>query len=291
MNIKNIIIYLFYKYLKNLIINKSPYKKSQDQFVVFSNDLISSEIILNQYYEKNILFFLRNEIFEKYLNKNSTCLDIGANIGNHSIFFSKYCGKVFSFEPNIKSYQLLKINTNKEKNIFTYNLCLSDKEQTLNFLENKKNYGASKIINQNSNNNNNILQINTKVLDNVITQNNIENIKYIKIDTEDHDIKILKGSKNFLKKNSPFISVELKNYDYNENYNNFELVLLLKEFGYKYFYNILKYKNQNKYKNIILKTINFIIFYKKSESYYIEKVDKFLPIDYEFLFISKNKII
>lgn len=291
MNIKNITTYLFYKFLKKLIINKSPYKKSQDQFVVFSNDLISSEIILNQYYEKNILFFLRNEIFEKYLNKNSTCLDVGANIGNHSIFFSKYFSRVYSFEPNIKSYQLLKINTNKEKNIFTYNLGLSDKEQTLNFMENKKNYGASKIINRNSNNNNNILQIKTNVLDKFIPQNNIENIKYIKIDTEDHDINILKGSKNFFKKNSPFISVELKNYDYNINYNNFELVVLLKEFGYKYFYNILKYKNQNKYKNIILKIINFLIFYKKSESYYIEKVDKFLPIDYEFLFISKNKII
>ena len=36
-------------------------------------------------------------------------------------------------------------------------------------------------------------------------------------------------------------------------YCNFELVLLLKEFGYKYFYNILKYKNQNKYKNILFK--------------------------------------
>ena len=57
MNIKNIITYLFYKYLKKLIINKSPYKKSQDQFVVFSNDFISSEIILNQYYEKIFCFF------------------------------------------------------------------------------------------------------------------------------------------------------------------------------------------------------------------------------------------
>ena len=100
MNIKNIIIYLFYKYLKNLIINKSPYKKSQDQFVVFSNDLISSEIILNQYYEKNILFFLKNEIFEKYLNKNSTCLDIGANMGYYSIMSSDYgFDKIYSFEP------------------------------------------------------------------------------------------------------------------------------------------------------------------------------------------------
>ena len=138
-------------------------------------------------------------------------------------FFQNILVKFF-LRAKYKSYQLLEINTNKEKNIFTYNLGLSDKEQKLNFLKIKKNYGASKIINQKSDNNN-ILQINTKVLDKVIVQNNIENIKYIKIDTEDHDINILKGSKKFSKKNSPFISVELKNYDYNKNYNNFELVL------------------------------------------------------------------
>ena len=50
-----------------------------------------------------------------------------------NFFFLKYFSKVFSFEPNIKSYQLLEINTNKEKIFFTYNLGLSDKEQKTEF--------------------------------------------------------------------------------------------------------------------------------------------------------------
>ena len=105
MSIKSKISYLIFKLIKKIIIKKYNNDKFEDQFVVFSNDLISSEIILNKYYEKNILLFLKNEIFNKYIDKNDICIDVGANIGNHSKFFSKYFLKVFSFEPNKKSYE------------------------------------------------------------------------------------------------------------------------------------------------------------------------------------------
>ena len=61
--------------------------------------------------------------------------------------------------------------------------------------------------------------------------------------------------------------------------------------GYKYFYNVLKYKNQNKHKMFIFKLINFLINYKNDESYYVEIIKNFLPIDYEFLIASKDKIL
>ena len=279
--------------VKKIILKNNKFTNNTDQFVIFSNDYISSEIILNQYYEKNILFFLKNEIFKKYIDSSKDiCLDIGANIGNHSNFFSEYFFKIISFEPNKKSYELLKINTKNKKNIYTYNLALSDNEKIKNFFENKNNYGASKVINNIYDfDNKNIIKIQTKILDNVILDKDLKNIKYIKIDTEDHDINIIKGSKNFLKNNSPFLSIELKKYDYNKNYDNFEIILILKQLGYRYFYNVLKYKKQNKHKLFILKLVNFLINYKSDESYFIEKINIFLPIDYEFLIASKDKIL
>lgn len=288
---KNIFSYLISKTIKKIIINKSNENEFEDQFVVFANDLISSEIILNKYYEKNILMFLKYEVFNKYINKDDMCIDVGANIGNHTNFFSKFFLKVFSFEPNKKTFDLLQINTKSKKNVFIFNYALSDSEKNINFYENKKNYGASKVVTiNNEKKNKNIKKIKTKTFDNIVIEKNIKNIKYIKIDTEDHDINVLKGAENYLKNNSPFISIELKKYDFNKEYNDFEIILLLRKFGYKYFYNILEYKNQDKYKNFFIKAFNFIIYYNKSGDYYIEKINKLIPKDYEFLFISKNKI-
>lgn len=288
---KKIFSYLISKTIKKIIINKSNENGFEDQFVVFANDLISSEIILNKYYEKNILMFLKYEVFNKYINKDDMCIDVGANIGNHTNFFANFFLKVFSFEANKKTFDLLQINTKSKKNVSIFNYALSDSEKNINFYENKKNYGASKVVTiNNEKKNKNIKQIKTKTFDKIVIEKNIKNIKYIKIDTEDHDINVLKGAENYLKNNSPFISIELKKYDFNKEYNDFEIILLLRKFGYKYFYNILEYKNQDKYKNFFIKAFNFIIYYNKSGDYYIEKINKLIPKDYEFLFISKNKI-
>ena len=42
--------------------------------------------------------------------ENSSCLDIGANIGNHSIFFSKFFKQVLCYEPVELTHKLLEIN-------------------------------------------------------------------------------------------------------------------------------------------------------------------------------------
>jgi len=293
MILKHKFLYILKYFIKRIILNKINLQNNEDQFAVFSNDYISSEIILNKYYEKNILTFLKKEIFNKYVDSNNDiCLDIGANIGNHSSFFSSYFFKILSFEPNKKSYDLLKFNTKYNKNVEIFNIALSDKEKILNFYENKKNYGASRLLNENFDlENKDLVKVKTKILDKEIVNKDLKNIKYIKIDTEDHDINIIKGSKIFLQNNKPFISIELKQYDYIKHINNFEIILILEELGYKYFYNVLKYKKQNKHKLFIFKLINFLINYKNDESYYVEIIKNFLPIDYEFLIASKDKIL
>ena len=54
---------------------------------------------------------------EKFINeklpdsKNFSALDIGANIGNHSVFLSKFFKKIHSFEPNPKTYDVLSLNS------------------------------------------------------------------------------------------------------------------------------------------------------------------------------------
>ena len=101
-------------------------------------------------YENDNLILLEKFINEKIPDSNQEiALDIGANIGNHSIFFSKYFKKVFAFEPNPKTYDVLLINSkySPKKNIVPFNYGLSNNNDYLPLLTDPSNLGGSKIIN------------------------------------------------------------------------------------------------------------------------------------------------
>lgn len=87
---------------------------------------------------------LIKEKFSEHL-KDKDVLDIGANIGNHSIFLSKIAKNIFSFEPNPLIYSLLKINTLPFKNIKIFNYGASDKTITLLARVSKENWGGGRI--------------------------------------------------------------------------------------------------------------------------------------------------
>lgn len=87
-------------------------------FYVLRNDRwIGKTLIEGKAWEEDLITFLK-----KYVRKGSTILDIGANIGTHSIPFARYVGTegtVYSFEPQKIIYNLLvkNINMNKLHNI------------------------------------------------------------------------------------------------------------------------------------------------------------------------------
>ena len=80
---------------------------------IYENQVISSVIKnSNNFYEIEFLEFIRLNY-----NKQNTILDIGANIGNHSLFFSEYLDfkKIISFEPYEPNFELLGKNLNNKK--------------------------------------------------------------------------------------------------------------------------------------------------------------------------------
>lgn len=54
---------------------------------------------------------------QKRLGENKIVVDIGANIGNHTVFFANVCKakKVYSFEPQEKVFEILKKNVEINK--------------------------------------------------------------------------------------------------------------------------------------------------------------------------------
>ena len=53
----------------------------------YANDYITQKIILDGWFEKRELYALEDFFLSKKLD-TKICIDAGANIGNHSLFFS-----------------------------------------------------------------------------------------------------------------------------------------------------------------------------------------------------------
>lgn len=94
-------------------------------------DTICREIQLNGYYEKELLLGMEQLVPDK----TGTVLDIGANIGNHTIFLSRIFDQVISFEPVPRNCWILKANLhlNQVRNVRLVEKGLSNKNGKLFF--------------------------------------------------------------------------------------------------------------------------------------------------------------
>lgn len=82
------------------------------RFVVLPGDVVSEEILVSGLYEEALLIPLFEGIL-KNQSKNFSgqiALDIGANVGNHSLFFSRKFSRVLAFEPNPDALAILRCN-------------------------------------------------------------------------------------------------------------------------------------------------------------------------------------
>lgn len=175
----------------------------------------------------------------KILRKGMNILDIGANIGNHTIYFAKICnaGHVYSFEPVRDTYKMLCKNCriNGLDQVSLYNFALGRKQTSVQIKSfNEKNYGGT------------VLQyckgggIACCALDELImdpeagkkmeekTEEKIEKkIDFIKIDVEGFENEILLGGAELIKRDQPVIFVEI----FEENVNTVDKTM--KKLGYE----------------------------------------------------------
>ena len=60
------------------------------------NAFIDWSVFFYGAYEKEILFLMRDLVKDK---QNQIFIDVGAYVGHHSLFMSKFCSEVHAFEP------------------------------------------------------------------------------------------------------------------------------------------------------------------------------------------------
>ena len=250
------------------------------QLATYSFDYIGTTIAIDGVYEIRELDLIKDFLVEYHPNAlKGSCLDIGANIGNHTVYFSKLFNKVLSFEPNPHSFKLLKVNTENYENILISNFGLSNSRRSATFFTSKSNIGGSGLHGESVDE----IQVQLETLDE--SNLNKENISFIKIDIEGHELQALDGGSNFFKEHSPIVAFEQHSHEF---FQGESLVInKLKSFGYTSFYCIKTsptyIKSFMPFKNII-RLLHHLIF---GGSKLLVKLNRFEPDFYPLIIATK----
>jgi len=167
-----------------------------------------------------------NKIY-KYLSKNKVAIDVGAFIGTMSDFYALHSHYVYSFEPNVDSFNCLEYNMKQHKNIELHNVALSDKEEYLKSNIVETNYGMNYLEPSTKK---------TKIKSKTLDSFNIKNVGYIKIDAELMEMNVLKGALNTISENICYLDIEINDnlIEYrNPGYSSQELIDYVCSLGYR----------------------------------------------------------
>jgi FkbM family methyltransferase len=205
-------------------------KKRQGSIAVFANEHIGIQI--NQYgiYDRlglEILFHFLSPISSQL--KNGLAMDIGANIGNHSLYFSDRFKEVQSFEPNPATFTLLAFNLRGVSNALPFNFGLGQESGHLELNENLQNMGESSIVYKTQGSTRTV-KIELKVLDEI--SNGINDLIFMKIDVEGYEYSVLAGGLATIARHQPVIVMEQHASEFSDG--STDSIRLLSKLGYKF---------------------------------------------------------
>jgi FkbM family methyltransferase len=162
--------------------------------IEYANDWIFNEVLANKnFFEFNLL-----EILKYKVKSFNFVLDIGANVGNHSFYFSKICkaNKIIAFEPDPNN-SLIYNKNNPEATLIP--IALSNYIGDCYFQNSSPyNSGTGKISSEGN-------RVKVSTLDYF----NLQDITFIKIDVEGEELKVLEGMVNTIKSSKPEMLIEV----------------------------------------------------------------------------------
>jgi len=174
------------------------------QLVVFAFDHVGQEVSINGRYESYQL-----ETIGGWLRDNGyaagTAVDVGANIGNHSLFFAQLFDHVHAFEPSPRIFELLRINARLAANVTIHNVGLSDRARDAELQHVLGDFGSSRVGAGASSGRAESIRLTQ--LDQVAALAGAR-VRLIKIDVEGHELEVLKGARLVLDRDHPVVVFE-----------------------------------------------------------------------------------
>ena len=214
-----------------MIVNKLTATR-YGQMLYNVNDMIigKSLELYGEWYQEEM------DLMKQLIGPGDFCVDVGANIGCHTLFFAKSVGPqghVISFEPQPTIFQLLcaNVSLNHHLNVSTYNQAVGNKTEQVMIpsvdYSKPGNFGMVGIVKDEGNP---VYPINMIVLDNL----SFPHLKMLKIDVEGYESEVIKGAKKTIKKHRPFIYAEN-----NQTGKSLELLTLIKDLKYHCYQHIV----------------------------------------------------
>lgn len=193
-----------------------------------------------KYYENDYLDYLCDKwhggVIRNIL-KEATILDIGSNIGNHTLYFLLESGANFAycFEPAKDTFSILKKNieiNGLENRTQLYNCGVGSSSGKASIsMSRDKNTAYTQLALQKEG------DVSVVSIDELDIK---ETIGFVKIDVEGFELEVIKGMVDSLRKSKPYIMIEI----WDKNYN--DIVSIMAKLGYK-FEVIEKRKTQGDY--------------------------------------------
>lgn len=194
--------------------------------------IIFFDLLDKYFHQKNII---------RYLKKNLENVDIFFDIGSHKGLYTDLITKNFKVkkivmvEPQKNIFKFIKKKYIKKKKVKIYNLALSDKKKKQTLYINKHDLTSSltQIDKKNSYLNikaklfggtindliHNKYMVNSCKLSDIIKKDSINKIDLLKVDTEGHELQVLRGAGSSLKEKVNFILIEIHNSNIFLNYD------------------------------------------------------------------------
>ncbi len=161
------------------------------------------------FYEGKLLNMIRSM---GLIGPSVTVCDIGANIGNHSVFFGKVlkAKNVLAFEPLPRSYETLcrNLDLNGLTNAMAYNCMVGAKSGRGDVSRfNPRNLGSAQFQAVKNG------PIPMVALDDLIDAEEMQGLGFIKIDVEGMQMEVLNGAKKLIKAFRPAMWIEIIDRD------------------------------------------------------------------------------
>ena len=141
--------------------------------------------------------------------KDTVFVDVGANVGQHSLFMSRYCRNIYSFEPfdAVREKLVSNMELNGITNISVHNVGLGNRTECLPYVAPQSvNMGTGYFVQDGGDDDGLKLQIVKG--DEYFQDKGLENVSLVKIDVEGFEKNVLLGLQETIHRDKPCIIME-----------------------------------------------------------------------------------
>lgn len=181
-------------------------------FYALPKDYMCRNIFIKGWYENEDIEFLHNYLKNR---DDPVFIDVGANFGLYSLALYRDCRTILAIEPSSREYHRLTNNLsyNGIHNVLTIPKAASNiTDFPVKLLIAQDELAGQNAIGRfyySNTKQKDIEEVDTTTIDYLVDSYNLKKVDTIKIDTDGHELQVLEGSKQTIKRFKPLLLIEL----------------------------------------------------------------------------------